>query len=46
MMTSGIPWPIAYTGFVFGAAFLGWLTYRIVRRLDRSKAARASGSGG
>jgi len=46
MMTTGIPWPIAYTGFVLGAALLGWLTYRIVRRFDRSKAARASGSAG
>jgi magnesium transporter len=46
MMTTGIAWPIAYAGFVAGAGLLGWLTYRIVRRLDRSKAARTSGSGG
>ena len=43
MMTAGIPWPIAYAAFVVGAAGIGWLTYRVVRRVDRKKAQRAAG---
>ena len=33
-MTSGIPMPIAYAAFAVVAGSLGWLTYRIVRRVD------------
>ena len=46
LMTEGIPMYLAYAGFFVGAGLLGLLTYRIVRRLDRSKAARGSTSGG
>jgi magnesium transporter len=45
-MTAGVPMPVAYGLFVLGAGGLGLLTYRAVRRLDRSKAARSGSSGG
>jgi hypothetical protein len=45
-MTEGIPMYLAYAGFLVGAGLLGLLTYRVVRGLDRAKAARTSGSGG
>jgi magnesium transporter len=40
MMTQGIPWPIAYGGFFLGAAFMGWVTYELLRYLERRKVRR------
>ncbi len=38
MMTEGIPWPIAYGGFVMGAGLIGWGTYRLLQYLEVRKA--------
>jgi magnesium transporter len=35
MMTQGIPWPIAYGLFTIGLALVGWLTYVILRLLEK-----------
>ena len=43
MMTTGIPWPMSYAAFALGTAAIGWLTYRLVRRVDLKKAKRAAG---
>ena len=40
MMTSGLPWPVAYGSFVIGAGLLGWLTYVVLRRLEVRKVKR------
>ena len=42
-ITAGIPKIIAYSGFAIGSALIGWLTYRVVRRVDLKKARRAAG---
>lgn len=34
MMTKAIPWPISYSFFTIGLAFVGWLTYIILRILE------------
>ena len=31
MMTQGIPWPMAYGGFMAGMIMVGWLTYTALR---------------
>jgi magnesium transporter len=31
MMTAGIPWPVAYGGFLVGCIFIGWLTFVLIR---------------
>ena len=40
MMTQGIPWPLAYAGFIVGMILIGWLTYMTLKlgeRRQRSK---------
>jgi magnesium transporter len=32
MMTAGMPWPVAYGGFLVGCLFVGWLTFVLIRR--------------
>jgi magnesium transporter len=32
MMTAGLPWPVAYSGFLVGCIFVGWLTFVLIRR--------------
>jgi len=45
MMTSGIPWPVAYGAFTIGMAGVGWLTYLALRQAERREASRKLGSG-
>ncbi len=40
MMTSGIPWPIAYAAFTIGMALVGWTTYLAIKRFERRKVRR------
>ena len=41
MMTSGVPWPLAYGGFTVAMSAIGWLTYRVLRHFEaRGRAAR------
>lgn len=40
MMTSGVPWPLAYVGFTVGMAIVGWLTYLVLRQAERREAHR------
>lgn len=40
MMTTGIPWPLAYGGFTVGMAVVGWLTYLALRQAERREAHR------
>ena len=35
MMTHGISWPVAYGAFMLGLVVLGWVTYVILRTLER-----------
>ena len=35
MMTTGIPWPIAYGAFTIGMALIGWMTYAALRHAER-----------
>jgi magnesium transporter len=46
MMTQGIPWPAAYAGFVIGSAIVGWLTFQILRYIERRKAQRSLAAAG
>ena len=39
MMTQGVPWPLAYGGFVGGVLLLGYTTYRLIKRLERREVA-------
>jgi magnesium transporter len=34
MMTQGIPWPLAYGGFLLGAGLIGMTTYVVLKRID------------
>ncbi len=34
MMTKDIPWPISYSIFTIGLAFVGWLTFAVLRILE------------
>ena len=34
MMTQGIPWPLAYAGFLAGAGLIGMTTYLVLKHLD------------
>jgi magnesium transporter len=43
VMTSGIPMVISYSAFGIGSALIGYLTYRVVRRVDQNKARRSEG---
>jgi magnesium transporter len=40
MMTTGIPWPIAYAGFTIGMGIVGWLTYFALLHGERREARR------
>jgi magnesium transporter len=35
MMTTGVPWPIAYGAFTIGMALIGWMTYAALRHIER-----------
>jgi magnesium transporter len=35
MMTKNIPWPIAYSAFMFGLTVLGWVTYYILVYMEK-----------
>jgi magnesium transporter len=37
MMTEGIPWPIAYSGFTIGLITIGWITFAGLRFLENRK---------
>ncbi len=37
MMTHGIPWPIAYSGFTIGLITIGWITYFGLRFIQNRK---------
>lgn len=37
MMTHGVPWPVAYGGFILGAALIGWATYLVLRRMEHRR---------
>jgi magnesium transporter len=37
MMTQGIPWPIAYSGFTIGLITIGWITFAGLRFLENRK---------
>jgi magnesium transporter len=37
MMTQGVPWPIAYSGFTIGLITIGWLTFAGLRFLEKRK---------
>jgi magnesium transporter len=34
MMTQGIPWPLAYGGFLLGAGFIGVMTFLLLKHLE------------
>ena len=40
MMTSGLPWPVAYAGFAIGSGLIGWTTYLALRYFERRKLRR------
>ena len=37
MMTQGIPWPIAYSGFTIGLITIGWITFAGLRFIEKRK---------
>jgi magnesium transporter len=37
MMTQGIPWPVAYGIFSVGLVIVGWLTFELLRFLERRR---------
>jgi magnesium transporter len=37
MMTDGIPWPMAYGGFLLGSAFIGLITYVLLKHFEKSR---------
>jgi magnesium transporter len=37
MMTQGLPWPLAFGGFIIGATFLGFATYVALKHFEKSK---------
>ncbi|HNV58077.1 MAG TPA: hypothetical protein PKH72_00340 [Rhodoferax sp.] len=38
MMTQGIPWPLAFGGFLLGAVVLGALTYVALKHFETRRA--------
>jgi magnesium transporter len=40
MMTQGVDWPLAYSAFLGCSALIGWLTYGILKRLERKRSQR------
>ena len=37
MMTADVPWPVAYGGFIVGSAFIGILTYLLLKHFERQR---------
>jgi len=37
MMTQGIPWPLSYSLFTLGLVVVGWLTFVILRLLEKRR---------
>jgi magnesium transporter len=37
MMTEGIPWPVAYGCFVVGSAFIGLITYVLLKHVEKKR---------
>lgn len=37
MMTQGVPWPVAYGGFIAGVSLIGWGTYVAVKHFENRK---------
>ena len=37
MMTHDIPWPVSYGAFIVGLVILGWLTYELLRFLEKRR---------
>jgi len=46
MMTAGLPWPIAYGGFLVGCMFVGWLTFILIRRGETRRLRKAKPEAG
>jgi magnesium transporter len=42
MMTEGTPWPVAYGSFLLGSAFIGLLTYVLLKHFERRRMKRTS----
>ena len=38
MMTTGVPWPVAYGAFTVGMGIVGWLTYLALRQAEQREA--------
>jgi magnesium transporter len=45
MMTSGIPWPLAYGSFVVGMGLVGWATYAALKHFENRRAKGSMKSG-
>ena len=41
MMTSGIPWQLAYASFFIAMLVLGWITYRLLRKYEELRTRKA-----
>jgi magnesium transporter len=41
MMTQGVPWPLAYGGFLMGSAFVGVLTYVLLKHFEKKRLKKA-----
>jgi magnesium transporter len=37
MMTAGVPWPLAYGGFLGAVVFMGFATYHALRYFEQRK---------
>jgi magnesium transporter len=37
MMTEGTPWPLAYGGFLLGSAFIGLVTYVLLKHFEKKR---------
>jgi magnesium transporter len=44
MMTEGTPWPLAYGGFVIGSAFIGLVTYVLLKQAEKKRLKKSSGA--
>jgi len=42
MMTADVPWPLAYGGFIVGSAFIGTLTYLLLKHFERQRLKKIS----
>jgi magnesium transporter len=45
MMTSGVPWPLAYGSFVVGMGLVGWATYAALKHFENRRAKGSMKSG-